>query len=58
MKHCIPAIKKLTALALTQPKETIPQGDYSRVYLKDRLFDVKIKSAIEMHQLTEIKNHN
>lgn len=43
MKHCIPARKKLTALALTQPKETLPTGDYTNIARWDRKFDVVLR---------------
>ena len=53
MKHCIPARKKLTALALTQPKETVQMTNHTRIIILDRMFNVKITSAIECAELTE-----
>lgn len=43
MKRAITAVKKLTALALTQPKETLPAGDYTNIARWDRKFDVVLR---------------
>ena len=38
MKNKIPARKKLTALALTQPKESLPIGEFTKIIRIDRYF--------------------
>lgn len=53
MNNKIPPVKKLTALALTQPRETLPKGDYSRVIFLDNLFKVKITDCIQREELME-----
>lgn len=43
MKNKIPARKKLTALALTQPKESLPIGEFTHIIRIDRYFKVILK---------------
>lgn len=55
MKKQIPSVKKLTALALTQPKETFIRGYYNHILFIDRKFDV-INRWMECYDLVNQAN--
>lgn len=55
MTNKIPPVKKLTALALTQPKETLIEGYYNHILFIDRKFDV-INRWMEAYDLYNIAN--
>lgn len=55
MKHVIPARKKLTALALTQPQETPLIGEYNHILFIDRYFKT-VNRWMECYDLVKEAN--
>lgn len=57
MKNKIIPVKKLTALALTQPQNTLPIGDYTNIIRFDRTFNVVLR-WMESYQMVIDANKN